>query len=245
MKKIITLTLFLTLGLTASAQGGYYFGVKGGLLVGFQNWNGFEQDPLLKYCGDLFIESRSASNEFAVFAQLGYHVKGSAIRNRLYVNPFSGGYTRPPAREFLFQNAVLGAGMKQKFDFGVSSKFFYMLGIRLDYTIDTNLDIYTDFNTLNPAYAIYPFDDPTFIRDINYGLIAGGGLEFEISDYFGLMLEFTYNPDFSNQYMQPSIPNVTDPYTGESRTISERKIRNQTFEVTLGLRFLREVIYVD
>lgn len=245
MKKIITLTLLLTIGLTAFAQGGYYFGVKGGLLVGFQNWNGFEQDPLLKYCGDLFIESRSASNEFAVFAQVGYHVKGSAIRNRLYINPFTGGYTRPPAREFLFQNAVLGAGMKQKFDFGVSSKFFYMLGIRLDYTIDTNLDIYTDFNTLNPAYAIYPFDDPTFIRNINYGLIAGGGLEFEISDYFGLMLEITYNPDFSNQYMQPSIPNVTDPYTGESRTISERKIRNQTFEITLGLRFLREVIYVD
>lgn len=245
MKRIFALTVFMAFAGLMMAQGGYYFGVKGGLSVGFQNWNGFEQDPLLKYHGDFYIESRSENNNFAVFAQLGYHVKGSAIRNRLYINTFTGNYTRPPAREFLFNNAVLGGGMKQKFDFGVSSKFFYMLGVRLDYTISTNLGEYTDFNTANPSYAIYPFDDPLFIRDINYGVIAGGGLEFEISDYFGLMLEITYNPDFSNQYMQPAIPNVRNPYTGEQRTIPERKIRNQTFEITVGLRFLREVIYVD
>ena len=245
MKKIITLTLFIALGGMALGQGGYFFGVKGGLCVGFQNWNGFEQDPLFKYHGDLFIESLSEDNQFAVFAQVGYHVKGSALRNRLYINPFSGNYTRPPAREFLFNNAVLSAGMKQKFEFGLSSKFFYLLGIRLDYTINTNLSEYSDFNALNPGYAIYPFDDPTFIRDINYGLIAGGGLEFEISEFFGMMLEFTYNPDLANQYMQPAIPNVTDPYTGQQRTIAERKIRNQTFEVTLGFRFLRKIVYVD
>jgi hypothetical protein len=244
MIRVLLLALFVSFTGIATGQGGYFFGVKGGLCVGFQSWSGFEQDPLYKFNGDIFIESLTANNEFAVFAQIGYHVKGSALRNRLF-STIQGGFTRPPAREFLFNNAVLSAGMKQKFDWGADSKFFYLLGVRLDYTINTNLSEYSRFNELNPGYAIYPFDDPTFIRNINYGVIAGGGMEFEFSEFFGLMLEFTYNPDFSNQYMQPAIPNVTSPYTGQQTTIPERKIRNQTFEISLGFRFLRKIEYLD
>lgn len=241
MKKILLLSLLLSSSFIAIGQGGYYFGVKGGLCVGFQNWSGFEQDPAYKYQGDLFIENRTEGDRFGVFAQLGYHVRGSALRNRTYNSVF-GGITRPPAREFLFNNAVLGLGGKQKFDFGKSSKLFYSFGVRLEYTINTNLGEYAEINQI---LKYYPFDDNTFIRKINYGILAGGGMELEVSEFFGLILELTVNPDFSNQYMQPAIPNVIDPYSGQTRTLPERKIRNLSIELSLGFRFLRKVEYID
>ena len=243
MKKIVLLGV-LTLGSFFAFGQGFYFGAKGGLSVGFQNWSGLEQDPLFSYHGDVFIENKTEGNQFAVFAQLGYHVKGSALRNRSYINSV-GTYNRPPAREFRFNNVVLGLGGKQKFNFGQKSKYFYSVGIRVEYTLNTNLGEYTQFILSNPAFAIYPIDSDQYIRKINYGLIAGGGLEFEFSEFYGMMLEFTVNPDFSNQYMQPAIPNVTNPYNGQSTTIRERKIRNLTFEVSLGFRFLRKVEYID
>ena len=61
----------------------------------------------------------------------------------------------------------------------------------------------------------------------------------------GMMLEFTVNPDFSIQYQQPPIPNVLDTYTNQTITIPERRIRNLTFEVTVGFRFLRRIEYID
>lgn len=240
MKKIVLLGILVLSGFFALGQG-YYFGVKGGLSVGFQNWSGLEQDPLFSYHGDVFVESKTEGNQFAMFAQLGYHVKGSALRNRSYFNSV-GGFNRPPAREFRFNNAVLGLGGKQKFDFGQKSKFFYSVGIRVEYTINTNLGEYSEINKI---LLYYPFNDYNFIRRINYGLIAGGGLEFEFSEFYGMMLEFTINPDFSNQYTQPAIPNVTNPYNGQTTTLRERKIRNLTFEVSVGFRFLRKVEYID
>lgn len=241
MKKILLFSLLLSSSFIAAGQGGYYFGVKGGLCVGFQNWSGIEQDPAYKYSGDLFIESRSVENKFGLFAQLGYHVKGSALRNRRYRTPI-GGFTSPPAREFLFNNIVLGLGAKQKFDFGERSKLFYSFGVRVEYTVSTNLGDYTEINQI---LRYYPFDDDTFIRKINYGVLVGGGIEMEVSDYFGLIIELTINPDFSNQYEQPAIPNVTDPYSGQSRTLPERKIKNISIELSLGFRFLRNIEYID
>jgi hypothetical protein len=112
--------------------------------------------------------------------------------------------------------------------------------------VDTNLDEYDAYVTANPTFAgIYPINSYEFIRRINYGITVGGGFEFPFSEYVEGLLEFTVNPDFSMQYQQPAIPNVTDPFTGQQRTLSERQIRNLTFEVTLGIRFLRKVEYLD
>ena len=225
---------------------GFAFGVKGGLTMATQNWdNSLQRDVAVKYHGIAFIESLSDTDQFALFAQAGYHVKGSAIRNRNFFNPLTGNYNRPPAMEFLFYNVSLSLGAKQKFDLNGSTKWYWLLGIRGDYTLDTNLDEYTDFNLRNRGFAIYPFDEPTFIRDFNYGIIAGAGLEFPFGEYIAGLLEFTVNPDFSFQYEQPEIPNVTDPYTGNTRSIPQRQIRNLTFEVTLGFRFLRRIEYID
>lgn len=224
---------------------GYAFGVKGGLTIGTQNWSGLEQDPLVKYHGIAFIESLSDDNEFAIFAQLGYHIKGSAQRNRRFTSVITGNIVQPKAKEFLFNNLSLTLGGKQKFNFSGSTKVYYGFGIRLDYTLSTNLDEYTDFNLRNPAYAIYPFDEPTFINEFNYGVYLGGGFEIPFGELTGMVLEFSVNPDFSLQYRQPPIPNVTDPYTGNERTLQERKIRNLTFEVTAGFRFLNKIEYID
>ena len=126
-----------------------------------------------------------------------------------------------------------------------ATKWYYLFGVRLDYTIDTNLDEFQEFNERFPTYSIYPIDSPLFIRNFNYGASLGAGLEFPFSEYISGLLEFTVNPDFSIQYQQPAIPNVTDPYTGNSVTLRERNIRNVTFEVTLGFRFLRKIEYID
>ena len=105
---------------------------------------------------------------------------------------------------------------------------------------------YTDLLEANPILAgLYPIDSDEFIRNINYGITAGGGFETTLSEFVGLLFEFTINPDFSIQYQQPRIDNVLDPYTGNTRSIAERKIRNLTFELTVGFRFLRKVEYID
>lgn len=246
MKKTFLLIIAALLGMSgqASAQG-YYFGVKGGLSIGVQSWNGFERDPLLGYHGIVFIESLSEDNRFSLFAQAGYHQRGSAFRNLFFSNVFNGGFTRAPATEFIFNNASVILGGKQKYDFAANTKVYYSFGIRGEYTVNTNLGKYELFNELNPGFAIYPFNTYEFIRRINYGITVGGGFEVALSEFVGGLVEFTVNPDFSDQYRQPPIPNVTDPYTGELRTVPERRIRNLTFEVSLGLRFLRKVIYIE
>ena len=218
----------------------YAFGIKGGMTIGVQQWNSFEQDPLFKYHGIAFIESAPEDEAFAVFAQLGYHVKGSAIRNRNFVNPRNNEIFRLPTQEFQFHNISLTAGGKQKYDFGIKSKAYYLIGVRGDYTVDTNLEEYEDAFNISAIFPVEPF-----VNRFNFGVTVGGGLEFPFSELIGGILEVTVNPDFSRQYEQPQINNIINPFTSQNRTIPERLIRNITFEVSLGLRFLNKVIYID
>jgi len=247
MRKIVLLYLLLAAATFSQGQGGFAFGVKGGPTIGLQQWEGFEQDPLFKYHGIAFIESLTEENAFAVCAQLGYHLKGSAFRGRL-IETYNGQPFRPAAQEFIFKNLSLMAGAKQKFPLGganANNKVYYLLGVRLDYTLGTNLDKYLPLIEANPTWASFPIDDKQLIREINYGISLGGGVEIPFSELVGVLLEFTVNPDFSYQYEQPELRNVTDPYTGNSRDLPERRIRNLTFELTAGFRFLRKVEYID
>jgi len=223
------------------AQGTVY-GVKGGLTLGVQKWNNFDQDPLIKYHGIVFVESSDETANFGVFAQAGYHLKGSALRNRNFFNPINGDIFRPPAQEFIFRNLSLTLGAKKKYALTDATKAYYLLGFRGDYTLGTNLDEYRQLNEFNGGLF---FPDDSFVRKWNYGVTVGGGLEFALGELIGAMLEFTVNPDFSQQYRQPAISNVRDPFTGQNRTIPERTIRNITFEISAGFRFLRKVEYID
>jgi hypothetical protein len=233
---VAVLALFAT-GIFAQSTA---FGIKGGMTLSNQTWGGFQRDPLFKYHGIVFIESAEETDQFSVFAQAGYHLKGSAIRNRNFYNPLNGQYTRPPAQQFIFRNISLALGAKRKFPLGANSNVYYLFGIRGDYTLSTNLGEYAEINQYS---GFFPFEE--FVRKWNYGAIAGGGFEFPFGDLAGAILEFTVNPDFSLQYKQPEIPNIIDPYTGSNRTLGERTIRNLTFEVTLGIRLLRIVEYID
>ena len=230
--------------LNAQESGGFYFGIKGGPTIGFQRWNNFQRDPLFRYHGIIFIESASEEN-VGLFAQAGYHVKGSAIRVLPFfsssLNRDVSGFTTP----FEFKNASLTVGAKQKFDFGLDKKFYYLFGLRAEYTIDTKLrpdGIPED----DPCLIFYPFEDG--VQRFNYGLTVGGGLEFTLSDFVGLLLEFTVSPDISRQYRQPELTNVLSCGLGPSssnRTIGEREITNTALEISLGFRFLRRIEYID
>ena len=233
-KALFFIILFCT---TWSLQAqSFAWGLKGGPTLGFQKWESQTRDLLLKYNAIAFIESLPAGNDFALFAQVGYHIKGSSLRNQRTL--FGGGVLDIPTRQFLFRNIALTVGAKQKFNFRDVAKSFYAIGIRGDYTVSTNL---SDFNAFNTGF----FPSDAFVRKVNYGVYIGGGLEFALSELIGAVVELNVSPDFSFQYQQPPLSNVTNPYTGNNLSISERKIVNVVLELSVGIRFLRVVEYVD
>ncbi len=245
MKKLVILCIgaLWLWAVSAQAQGGSFFGVKGGLTISQQQWNNFERDPLISFHGDIYTESLPEQGRFSLFASLGYHPKGSALRNVRFFNPVNNQFSQAPAQEFVFKNISLVLGAKQRFDLGIGSKTYFALGIRGDYTVDTNLDKYQEYN--ETVFPFYPIDDNEFINRINYGVTVGGGFEFMFSEFVGGLIEMNVHPDFSKQYFQTAIPNVYNPYTGQTSTIPQREIRNLAFEITLGIRLLRKVEYID
>ena len=240
MKILLTTLMCCFFSLIGTAQGSFAWGVKGGITAGFQQWNSYEQDPLFKYHGDLYIESYDSPDANALFAQIGYHVKGSALRNR-NGRTLTGDIFRLSTRTFEFNNASFSTGFKQRFDVG-AKKAYYLVGLRADYTLSTNLSDYDNLGNGTNRF-FYPFDD--FVRKFNYGITGGAGMEFMFGDLIGGVIEFSLAPDISFQYEQPAIGNVYDPFTGNDRNIPERRIRNFAAEISVGFRFLRIVEYVD
>ncbi len=228
---------------------GYYFGVKGGPTISMQKWdNSFDRSPLWRYHFIAFIETAPEENQFSLFAQFGYHVKGSQIKTYSQtVYPIGGAPYEVPARStpFLFKNLSLVLGAKQKFDVGGSdNKMYYLFGIRGDYTVDTQLRP-EGIDEAYYYYYTYPFDQ--YVNKFVFGMTAGGGFEFPFSEFVGGLFEFTVNPDFTYQYNQPPFTNVINPNPNNpnNSNIPERQIKTTTFELTLGLRFLHKIEYID
>ena len=224
---LVAIALFITYALPAQS---FWFGPKVGPSIGLQKWNQFDQDPLFAFHGALFIESHDPDSPGSVYAQLGYHTRGSAIR----VININNSVTF--SNSFKFNNLSLSLGAKRRL--GSSGKFrpYYHLGVRLEYTLNTNLKEYERFGS-----PIYPIE--LFVHKFNYGVNIGGGFETKFSDLIGGSIEITVSPDFSKQYEQPAIPNVIVPWNNQSVTISARDIRNISLEISLALRFLRKVEY--
>jgi len=224
----------------------YAFGLKGGLLVGTQSWDGFERDVLLRYHGIAFIESAPEDNSYALFAQVGYHERGSAIRGRNTFFVDNDGNVRAAlgrAQKFIFKNACLAIGAKKKYEW--NDKYpYYLIGLRGEYTIGTNLDEYETYT--QRGYLQYPFKE--FVRKINYGVIVGGGIEFPVTDLISGIVELTINPDLSMQYNSPPINNIPPPPNSINQnpiSLRERRVTNTSLELTVGMRFMHKIVYVD
>ena len=237
---IRTISMLVCLGVSwiAHSQNTRY-GIKLGPSVGFQRWNYFQNDPLYKYHGDFWIESYQDEDPFSIFAQLGYHKKGSATRfygpiqidNQIY---------DIPANEFIFNNLSLQVGVKKKFPWG-GVLGYYAFGLRGEYTVSTNLDLYDRINQFVP---VYPFNSA--VKRVLAGFTLGGGVELPFGALAGSVLELNICPDLTKQYYQPQINNIIDIYQpGQTTTIPEKSIKNLTLELSLGVYFTRKVIYVD
>ncbi len=236
-------TLLTSLWLQLVAQSTAYV-INAGPTIGIQKWdNSFDREPLFKYHLALSIESvDNEDDRGALFAQFGYHVKGSANRFSFF-QPGSGGI-QVFSEQFRFNNLSMTLGAKGKFPIGLSGRgrYFYFGGIRGDYTLNTNID---DLGNNNPFLRLY-YPQIGFMNRWMMGVSFGGGLEFKMSELVGGQLMLSVNPDVTNQYSQPTIPNVIDPFNpGQSTNISQRRIRNTTLEISFGLRLLRKVEYID
>jgi hypothetical protein len=235
MTRIVFICLiFFVFSAHLSAQ---YFIFKGGPTVGTQKWdNSFDREPLFKYNGAFAIESQSDEEEYAAFfAEIGYHVKGSANRQRFL---FQGGGSQNFKQQFQFNNLSLLFGAKQKKILDDTKKYYYLYALRGDYTLSTNIDDLTQANQF--VYINNPFIGG--VQRWMLGLTVGGGLEVNFRELVGAQIELTLNPDITPQYKQGAIPNVIVPGQG-TVNIEERRIRNTTIEISVGLRLLRKVIY--
>ena len=71
----------------------FWFGAKGGGAMNFQSWGqgltqSINRDPLFSLNGDIFIESFDEFNRGSLYAQFGYHTRGSSIRFVSFNNLF-------------------------------------------------------------------------------------------------------------------------------------------------------------
>jgi hypothetical protein len=239
--QIIAWLWLCTAAVAARAQSTAYI-VQGGLTIGTQRWEGFDRQPLYRYHAALGFESINNDNpRTSFFGQIGYHVKGSATRF-FFFNQVGGGAT-VFSEPFEFRNIGLTLGLKQRFPLGERGvQYYYFGGLRGEYHLSNNLSELTENNQfLRPFYP-----SPGGVRKWLGGVSLGGGLEFPFTDLIGMQLGISLQPDLTLQYLQNAIPNVIDPNNpGMNTTIPERRIRNTAIEVSLGLRLLRKVEYID
>lgn len=215
-----------------------------GPTAGLQKWdNSSGREPLFQYHAAISMESiNNEDNSGSFYMQLGYHVKGSAIRYRFF-NINSGAPSGTVTEPFKFNNFSFSLGAKQRFkeSNNGNTSYFYFGGIRADYTYSTNIDELGGAGC-NPGF--YPLMGG--VQRWMGGFSVGGGMEFKFSELVGGQIQLSVNPDVTPQYRQNAIPNVIDPcFNGPNYSIPERRIRNTTVEISFGLRLLRKVIVVD
>ena len=227
--------------------GGYFFGVRGGLSLSSQDWSNIETELGLGLHGDLFIETIPVDNTFSFWGQVGYHQRGSRISRRRILSFTGNQRITLPADKFVFNNLVLSIGGKQIVKYSRLADLYYLIGVRAEYNVSTNL---SDYDQLTASQGIqfrnsYPIDSYEFINRFTYGVTAGGGANFLLGEKMSAFVEVTAQPDLNFQYNQGTIDNVVNPGTSGNTSIGEQAIRNFTIEVSVGLRLLRKWTYTD
>jgi hypothetical protein len=239
MKSIFRIIVFFMIfvPLPMSAQSGFAWGVKGGLTGGQQSWSGSNSNILFRYHGAAYIESLGETSNSVIYAQAGYHVRGSAFRYLgNYVTP-SGQSFRPATTTYQYRNASVGLGMKKLKPVSEKITYYYGFGLRGEYTINTNLPSVED--QLGAYFLV-----KEYVRPFNFGATVSGGIQMKLADLIGIVGEISIHPDFSRQYFSPPLL-IYNTFTGGNEPSSERSIKNLSFEISVGFRFLRKVVYVD
>jgi hypothetical protein len=245
MIRILVFISLITFCLTPGNTQGVAFGLKGGPTMAFQKWDSSEREALFAYHMIASVESLAEEGEVSIFAQAGYHNRGSAIRiRRFQFNDITTGAPRTfngRTTKYDFQNVALSIGVKQRFSAAVGN-LYYLFGLRGEYNLNNSLDQFLDL----PLSVQSGFPSEPGVNDFTFGFIFGGGFELPLSDFIDATIELTINPDFTKQYVQPAFSGAFNPFTGNNdRNIPELNIRNNSIELTIGFRFKRVVEYVD
>jgi len=227
MKKLFFVLVFLTF-LTQENFAQYYLGIKGGMGLNWQRWNSFERDILFTPSIDVFSESNDDELN-KLYASLGYHTRGSTVR----------GFGFNTYNPYRFNNLVLELGGKRLATTGRRYNGYYMLALRAEYTVSTNLSQVS----LN---SIYNLVSDVYVNKFNYGVTVGGGFEMSWGDTRVVFLEVSVNPDLSKQYEQTETLTFENPnptpnpiITNPTITIVPQEVRNVSLEIKVGVKFLR------
>lgn len=213
----------------------FVFGPKLGPSIAFQRWSGYsDRGALIAYHGAFFIESYAEDQPSSLYAEVGFHKRGSSEFTR-FVDA-SGLAAFNGRQNFQFNNVNLLAGAKRILNMDAKAKPYYILALRGEYTISTNLEQYTQYVPWFPAEEL--------VNKFNYGVTIGGGYQYDFAELVGAAIEITISPDISKQYFQPPLSNVINPWDfGNPRSLPEQQIRNLSFEVSAVLRLKRIVEY--
>jgi len=120
-----------------NAQGPAYI-IAAGPSLSNQRVSGFQREPFLRYHALASIESTSEISPNALYARLGYHVKGSAVNVRSFTD-FEGVRREGASYAMEFHNVSFSLGIKQRRELG-DKHYYYGFGIRGDYNVKTKFD---------------------------------------------------------------------------------------------------------
>lgn len=215
--------------LSLQAQGSIY-GFAGGLSLSNEQITGFAQEELIRPHAIAFIESTSDISPNAMYARLGYHVKGAEIQTYTYYD--EGGIPQPsevPTIEF--HNLSASVGWKQRRPLG-GLWYSYGFGLRLDYNVKADYSKF--FMAIDGAE-----------NKFTYGVDVDLAMEFPLSEFVSAFVEFGVSPDLNEQIFIPLHNTGWYQYNGVPITVGETKLTNLVYEIRAGIRFWHKVIYTD
>lgn len=229
-RQYLVIILFTICGFNeAFAQGPAYI-VAGGPSLSNQRVSGYPREPFLRYHGYVSIESTSEINPNALYARLGYHIKGSAVNIRNFYD-VDGNEYEGASYAMEFHNLSFSLGIKQRRELG--TKFYhYGFGIRGDYNLSTDFGLL--FKGLEGAQ-----------NKFTYGVNVDVGLELPMSELISVIFEIGISPDFAEQmFIPPQNTGYTYP-DGTFVILPETRITNVILEARVGFRFWNKIIYTD
>ena len=228
MKKLLFVCVFMSFFISENF-GQYFLGVKGGMGLNMQKWNSYERDILFTPSIDVFSESNDDEIN-KLYALLGYHTRGSAVR----------GFGFNTFNPYRFNNLVFEVGGKRMVTVDKKYNGYYMLGLRAEYTISTNLEGRTN-------NSIYNLVSDVYVNKFNYGVSVGGGFEMKLNEHKIVFFELSVHPDLSKQYEQLETLTIENPNpvaggpfpSPQFITIVPQEVRNVALELKIGIKFLR------